>query len=323
MATRFPPRPRNAPRPPCPVPMSRSRSASATPPAKRGYARFHYRQIAASHMMKAADELPARSQAYAAVLCQGTRFVINDAPDVAAKMYRRYVETGAVVPFSGSFGRNARNPTSRARPGSTMSRPGGPGNGCATTIRAACWPPACWRWRPPPRVLRCGSGARRAGLSRACPAQGPDAPYPGRRQGRLQCPIRSARVGQGHPLQQLLPAGLDPRAQAQVGSDRSRVDEGVAPGAIQVFQQRQAHHAGRVAQQHRRRYSSSSSTQPADTSAPLRLAPASTWTSLNCSRASQRIMAGRSTLPAVSPGRQTMRALRCSGGAPWPHPRGR
>ena len=36
MATRFPPRPRNAPRPPCPVPMSRSRSASATPPAKRG-----------------------------------------------------------------------------------------------------------------------------------------------------------------------------------------------------------------------------------------------------------------------------------------------
>ena len=76
----------------------------------RPYARFHYRQIAASHMMKAADELPARSQAYAAVLCQGTRFVINDAPDVAAKMYRRYVETGAVVPFSGSFGQECAEP---------------------------------------------------------------------------------------------------------------------------------------------------------------------------------------------------------------------
>ncbi|WZB62286.1 hypothetical protein WJ970_00605 [Achromobacter xylosoxidans] len=76
----------------------------------RPYARFHYRQIAASHMMKAVDELPARSQAYAAVLCQGTRFVINDAPDVAAKMYRRYVETGAVVPFSGSFGQECAEP---------------------------------------------------------------------------------------------------------------------------------------------------------------------------------------------------------------------
>jgi hypothetical protein len=35
------------------------------------YKRFHYRDIAADYVMKSADALPARSQAFAAVLCQG------------------------------------------------------------------------------------------------------------------------------------------------------------------------------------------------------------------------------------------------------------
>ena len=136
----------------------------------RPYARFHYRQIAASHMMKAADELPARSQAYAAVLCQGTRFVINDAPDVAAKMYRRYVETGAVVPFSGSFGQECAEPDFKgaarfhyvqAWKAWERLRHDHPGRLLAAGLLALA---------APPRALRCGSGARarRAGLSSAC-----------------------------------------------------------------------------------------------------------------------------------------------------------
>ncbi|MNS72687.1 hypothetical protein D3C72_1061070 [compost metagenome] len=60
------------------------------------------------------------------------------------------------------------------------------------------------------------------------------------------------------------------------------------------------------------RYSSSSSTQPADTRAPLSPAPASTWTSLNCSWAIQRIIAGRSTRPGSAPGRHTTRAFRAA-----------
>ena len=147
----------------------------------RPYACFHYRQIAASHMMKAADELPARSQAYAAVLCQGTRFVINDAPDVAAKMYRRYVETGAVVPFSGSFGQECAEPDFK---------------GAARFHYVQAW--RAWeRLRhdhPPPAGRRpAGAGGRRrgccaVGLARAAarraeprlrPAQGPDAPLSG------------------------------------------------------------------------------------------------------------------------------------------------
>ena len=147
-------------------------------------------------MMKAADELPARSQAYAAVLCQGTRFVINDAPDVAAKMYRRYVETGAVVPFSGSFGQECAEPDFK---------------GAARFHYVQAW--RAWeRLRhdhPPPAGRRpAGAGRRRgccavglaraprrAGLSRACVRPRAGRLYPGRRQGRLQCPIRSAGSG--------------------------------------------------------------------------------------------------------------------------------
>lgn len=74
------------------------------------YARFHYRQIAANHALRAADELPHRSQAYAAVLCQGTRYIIDDSPYRAAAIYQRYIEQGAQVPFSGSFGRECAAP---------------------------------------------------------------------------------------------------------------------------------------------------------------------------------------------------------------------
>ncbi|KAF1048610.1 MAG: hypothetical protein GAK35_00160 [Herbaspirillum frisingense] len=73
------------------------------------YKRFHYRDIAADYALKSADELPARSQAFAAVLCQGTNFVFYD-EERASQLYRRYVKEGAAVPFAADFGQNCVEP---------------------------------------------------------------------------------------------------------------------------------------------------------------------------------------------------------------------
>jgi len=75
--------------------------------------RYHYRNIAVDYIMKSADELPARSQAFAAVLCQGTGFVYYDAA-LAPVPYRRYVKEGAAVPFSADFGQNCAEPDFKA-----------------------------------------------------------------------------------------------------------------------------------------------------------------------------------------------------------------
>ena len=72
--------------------------------------RYHYRQIAADYALKAADQLPTRSQAFAAVLCRGARYIIDDSPERATAIYLRYVDQGAQVPFSGTFGRECPEP---------------------------------------------------------------------------------------------------------------------------------------------------------------------------------------------------------------------
>jgi hypothetical protein len=77
------------------------------------YARFHYREIAADHAVAAADLLPARSQAYAATLCRATRFIIDDDPDRASSIYKRYIKEGAAVPFGATFGRDCPEPDFR------------------------------------------------------------------------------------------------------------------------------------------------------------------------------------------------------------------
>ncbi|MBK5125636.1 hypothetical protein IQ288_38095 [Burkholderia sp. R-69980] len=66
--------------------------------------RFHYREIAADYIVKAADGLPPRSQAFAAVLCRGTDWMRNDDPARARGFYRRYIKEGAYVDFGGPFG---------------------------------------------------------------------------------------------------------------------------------------------------------------------------------------------------------------------------
>lgn len=72
--------------------------------------RFQYRQVAADHVMQAANYVPARSQAFAAMLCVGTGWLIDREPEAARVLYRRYVADGALVPFGAHFGHDCPAP---------------------------------------------------------------------------------------------------------------------------------------------------------------------------------------------------------------------
>jgi hypothetical protein len=75
-------------------------AASVAQPDKR----YHYRYVAALEASRAADLLPARSQAFAAVLCAATGYVMNQDSPAAAVSYRRYLRAGAHVPWAAHFG---------------------------------------------------------------------------------------------------------------------------------------------------------------------------------------------------------------------------
>lgn len=70
-------------------------AASEVRPLKR----WHYRYVAADEAAKAADLLPPRSQAFAAVLACATSWTIETDPGRAREFYARYVREGAIVPF--------------------------------------------------------------------------------------------------------------------------------------------------------------------------------------------------------------------------------
>jgi hypothetical protein len=73
--------------------------------------RFHYRYLAAEWALAAADELPPRSQAFAAILCQASAWMIQSHADERAwAIYQRYVQRGAVVPFATHFGQGCPEP---------------------------------------------------------------------------------------------------------------------------------------------------------------------------------------------------------------------
>ena len=72
--------------------------------------RFHYRTIAADLASRAADQLPPRSQASAAVLCEATHWLIDRQPDSASALYRRYLSFGPYVPWGNTFGRQCPMP---------------------------------------------------------------------------------------------------------------------------------------------------------------------------------------------------------------------
>ncbi len=73
-------------------------------------ARFHYRLNAVDDASKSADLLPPRTQAFAAVLCQATSWIIDREPALAQNVYTRYLKQGALVPWGASFGRTCPEP---------------------------------------------------------------------------------------------------------------------------------------------------------------------------------------------------------------------
>ena len=81
-------------------------AASAIRPDKR----WHYRYVAVEAAGRAADLLPPRSQAYAAVLCRATSWVIDRDPPAAQALNRRYLAHGAAVPWYRSFGHECPEP---------------------------------------------------------------------------------------------------------------------------------------------------------------------------------------------------------------------
>lgn len=84
-----------------------SRSANSSPGEQP---RYHYRFAASTAAQRAANLVPARSQAYAALLCHATRWIIDMDPQHAQEIYRRYVRNGALVPFGATFGRQCPAP---------------------------------------------------------------------------------------------------------------------------------------------------------------------------------------------------------------------
>lgn len=72
--------------------------------------RYHYRYLAVKHGLNAANLLPARSQAYRAVLCHATSWAPEEG--LKADLYRTYVRNGSMMnfPLSGLFGRTCETP---------------------------------------------------------------------------------------------------------------------------------------------------------------------------------------------------------------------
>ncbi|MBL8297745.1 MAG: hypothetical protein JNN30_05280 [Rhodanobacteraceae bacterium] len=81
-------------------------AASAPQPAQR----FHYRYIAAELANQAADLVPARSQAFAAMLCSATGWLIHRDLPAARRYYDRYVAEGAYLAWAGNFGHDCPAP---------------------------------------------------------------------------------------------------------------------------------------------------------------------------------------------------------------------
>ncbi|WNG37311.1 hypothetical protein F0U61_29290 [Archangium violaceum] len=71
--------------------------------------RFHYRSTAADLAEKAAELVPPRSQAYAALLCHAARFVSSTDPERVQRLWRTYVKRGADIPGM-QFGQSCPEP---------------------------------------------------------------------------------------------------------------------------------------------------------------------------------------------------------------------
>ncbi len=72
--------------------------------------RYHYRFVAADLANQAADLLPPRSQAFAAVLCKASGWVQYRDLSVARGYYQRYVKEGPYVDWAANFGNACQEP---------------------------------------------------------------------------------------------------------------------------------------------------------------------------------------------------------------------
>jgi len=73
--------------------------------------RYHYRYVAVDEANRAADLLPPRSQAYAAVLCKATAWMFETSEvSRAHALYMRYVKNGAHVAWGRQFGQKCPEP---------------------------------------------------------------------------------------------------------------------------------------------------------------------------------------------------------------------
>ncbi|MTJ94000.1 MAG: hypothetical protein F8N36_14250 [Desulfovibrio sp.] len=79
--------------------------------------RYHYRYIAADLAQRSSELLPPRSQAFAAVLCKATEWMLQTREnDRARELYQRYVKQGAIVPWATHFGWKCPDPDFDAAP---------------------------------------------------------------------------------------------------------------------------------------------------------------------------------------------------------------
>jgi hypothetical protein len=72
--------------------------------------RWHYRSMAAELARQAAQALPPRSQASAALLCIATGWVLNSDPPRAAAIYRQYLREGPYAVWAAQFGKHCPEP---------------------------------------------------------------------------------------------------------------------------------------------------------------------------------------------------------------------
>ncbi|WP_159566923.1 hypothetical protein [Budvicia diplopodorum] len=85
-----------------------SRAKSELPKTNNNY--LHYRWKAVDLAVKSADLLPPKSQAYAAVLCKATGWIINRDRKGGLKLYQRYIKNGAAFDWAPQFGYQCPDP---------------------------------------------------------------------------------------------------------------------------------------------------------------------------------------------------------------------
>lgn len=85
-----------------------ARAAKSLPDADNRF--LHYRWQAVDLAKKSADLLPPKSQAYAAVLCHASSWIMARDAKTGRALYQRYVKNGAIFDWSNQFGSHCPEP---------------------------------------------------------------------------------------------------------------------------------------------------------------------------------------------------------------------